>query len=299
MRTMEPVVIVEAEEEIAASLQPRQVAPRWMPRAFGIGATALVHLMLGMPMLLGVAAHRNRTPDGPGSVAWASRGERPDTMVLLDLSAVATTELETPSPQISAAGIAPEAFKLELASSDPRPPVELKPGEFEEADVASEAAGDPTGTAALFGRYMGQVSARIDRAWLRPRSAVSGGRFDCEARITQDHAGNVLDIELQQCGADERWRATLLAAIRRASPISSPPEPWLYSETLTLKFSAAQYVEGKSAEYLYEPAGRRVAMQGSESAQPAISLPPGPGDYELTNGDGRLVLKKHSAVKPR
>ena len=299
MRTMEPVVIVEGQEECAALLQPTRSAPRWTRRSIGVGATVLVHFMLAMPMVLGVAAHRNRTPDGPGSVAWASRGERSESMVLLDLSSTATTDFDAATPQISATGINPEEFRIELASNDPRPPAELKPEEFEAADVATEAAGDPTGTAALFGRYMGQVSARIERAWLRPRTAVSGGHFDCQARITQDRAGNVLDIELQECGADERWRATLLAAIRRASPISSPPEPWLYSATLTLRFSANQYVDGISAEYLYEPVDRRLAMQGAEGAQPAVMSPSAPGDYELTNSDGRLVLKKRSVTKPR
>jgi len=65
-----------------------------------------------------------------------------------------------------------------------------------------EADGDETrSTHLMFGRYLGQVSARIQRAWIRTRAARSrAARFACRVQIAQSmsrrRSGNVT---LQQC----------------------------------------------------------------------------------------------------
>lgn len=218
-------------------------------------------------------------------------------MLLLDLTGLASDSVEVQfEPLIEAVGIELEAQNKALASWDPNPPPVLNI-EAEEADISNEAVGDPAANAALFGRYMGQISARIERAWMRPRSAVAGGRFTCRARIAQDRSGKVLSVELQDCDEDAKWRKSLTSAIRRASPLSAPPEKRLFADTLTLAFSGEQYVPNRTSEHLYEPAPRRVAAVG----QPAKSLPKleGSGDFELTIvGDEVRWIRKATTTAP-
>ena len=65
--------------------------------------------------------------------------------------------------------------------------------------------GDENGHALMFGLYLGQVSARIQRAWIRPRSPVEGGSFACRVQIAQSMSGAVQEVTLQQCNGDLRW----------------------------------------------------------------------------------------------
>jgi hypothetical protein len=201
-------------------------------------------------------------------------------MVLLDLTSLTmNTPKENFDLQVESEGIELEDPKRALASWDPKPPAELKI-DAQEAEVSNKAVGDPAANAALFGQYMGQISARIERAWMRPRTAVEGGRFDCRVRIAQDRAGNVRSIEFQDCDADENWRRSLTSAILRASPLSAPPEQWLFAENLALAFSGEQYVPNQTSEHSYEPEPRRVSAVGQPSSVPILE---GSGDFELTN----------------
>src|SRR5689334_17289238 len=94
----------------------------------------------------------------------------------------------------------------------------------------------------MFGRYLGQISARISRAWMRPRSAIEGnGTFDCRVRIFQDHRGDVQEVELAGCTADSGWQLSLVRAIESASPLPAPPDPAVFSPTVTLDFESRAY----------------------------------------------------------
>ena len=55
------------------------------------------------------------------------------------------------------------------------------------------------GLAVLYGRYLGQIQARIERAWLRPRTAIGGDLLRCQVRIDQGRGGGVGPITLQRC----------------------------------------------------------------------------------------------------
>jgi hypothetical protein len=312
VRDTDVIVIGEhAPASLAASARPAQI-PLWPSRSIGLFATVLLHLFIAAPVVLGFAAHKSRpkTPDGVGSVAFASQGEQVESMILLDLSAFyASEEQDLKKPDMDAEGILLEELKLQLVSLDPKPPAELPIDQADLAETENVATGDPAGNAALFGRYMGQVSARIERAWMRPRTAIDGGRFECRARIIQDRQGNVGSIELQGCGTDETWRRSLTSAILRASPLSAPPEPWLFTDTVTLSFSADQYVAGKTPEYQYEPVTSRVAAlrptgqsaAGHEAPASVFeSLGAGQGDIELTitGSDVQVTKKKNSDATP-
>jgi hypothetical protein len=104
----------------------------------------------------------------------------------------------------------------------------------------------------LYGRYVGQISARIDRAWLRPRTPIGAASFSCRVRILQDTAGNVTEVTLEQCNGDTRWQLSLVHAIDSASPLPAPPDPDVFSRTLHLGFTAEAY-SGGLHEDQYEP----------------------------------------------
>jgi hypothetical protein len=298
MRRLEPlVVIVEEADGTVAPWRRRARLRELSSPAVGLAATVLFHLLVCAPLILGYSAQKNRPrPDEtPGSVAWNSEGSERESMVLLDLSALANSELDAGDvPDLQTEGIELEKLALALANSKTSPPPEIRIEDAADAESSSEPVGDPAGAAALFGRYMGQIASRIERAWMRPRSPVEGGRFDCRARISQDKRGRVLAIEFQDCGTDEAWRESLTSAILRSSPLSAPPEEWLFAETITLNFAADQYVAHETPAYLYEPQAKKLAQSSATLAKPA--MPDTAGDLELTIEGSEVKWRKVSSA---
>jgi len=106
----------------------------------------------------------------------------------------------------------------------------------------------------MFGRYMGQISARVERAWLRPRSVPPQGSFACRVQITQDKRGNVEEVTLERCTEDPRWQMSLVKAIQGASPFPAPPDPAVFSNLITLEFDSDVYVAGSNTQGFEAPA---------------------------------------------
>lgn len=128
-----------------------------------------------------------------------------------------------------------------------------------DADSVTHASGDDPGRAVMFGRYVGQISARIERAWMRPRTPIESGRFTCRARIVQDKTGVVQEVELRDCNGDARWQVSLARAIQSASPLPAPPNPSVFAKTLTLEFSSEPFIPGGDAEG-FEPQTRTAML---------------------------------------
>lgn len=102
-------------------------------------------------------------------------------------------------------------------------------------------------SARLQGIYSGQIQARIERVWRRPRSPIyenverdkpTDGKeyFQCQVQIVQDAAGNVQEVLVPDCNGSASWQKSLLAAIRQASPLPAPPDPAVFSRTVTINF---------------------------------------------------------------
>ena len=122
------------------------------------------------------------------------------------------------------------------------------------ADAPETAnTGDRTELALMLGRYAGQISARIERAWVQPQSpadgrAVTSGAsaergettgdqtFRCKVQIRQDARGNVEEVLLLACNGTEEWRHSLVVAINQASPLPAPPTPKVFTRALTMSF---------------------------------------------------------------
>lgn len=82
--------------------------------------------------------------------------------------------------------------------------------------------------------WLGQIAARIQRAWLRPPSAKPG--LDCMVYVTQVPGGAVTDVRVGECNGDGAVRESIQAAVLRASPLPPPPDPALFDRNLEIRF---------------------------------------------------------------
>ena len=122
---------------------------------------------------------------------------------------------------------------------------DLRPIHVNLPDSPSRNA-DP-GLAALYGRYLGQIHARIDRAWLRPRSAIGAPMFRCQVEVWQRRDGTVQTLTLQHCNGTTRWQQSLVQGIDDASPLPAPPDPAVFARRVVLHFQAVAYAPGQRA----------------------------------------------------
>ncbi|MHB8811831.1 MAG: TonB C-terminal domain-containing protein [Steroidobacteraceae bacterium] len=104
----------------------------------------------------------------------------------------------------------------------------------------------------MYGRYLGQIHARIDRAWRRPRTAIGAPIFQCQVQLDQDGLGRVQEITLLECNGGTPWQLSLVHAIEAASPLPAPPSPAVFTRYVLIAFRATAYSAGAPAE-LYEP----------------------------------------------
>lgn len=91
----------------------------------------------------------------------------------------------------------------------------------------------------LLAQYIGQIQARINRAWIRPPSAKAG--LKCVVIVTQVPGGEVTAVNVLECNADEAVRRSVEAAVLRASPLPEPSDPTLFDRTLRITFEPDKY----------------------------------------------------------
>ncbi len=258
----------------------------WASGTAAIGAT-VIHVSLIAPLVMATARHKPRLPDqiGAGASAQVASSELATSMTLVDLQQDSTSE-ESPLERLASEGIELPQSALMIASPEPTFAPDLDEDATEDRTM-TEAAGDTSGHAAMFGRYIGQINARIERAWLRPRDPIESGRFSCQTKIEQDANGKVLSIELRHCNGNVSWQQSLVSAIEHASPLPSPPIPSVFAGRLILNFGSNAYEAGISDERAYQPE-IRVAdanVQVAASNQQIESPTP-----ELTNFRGSIHL---------
>jgi hypothetical protein len=144
-----------------------------------------------------------------------------------------------PPPTLMAVSVTDAAPTLPSSISPPRP-------------SASGQTDDLSGLGTMYGRYLGQIHARIDRAWRRPRSAIGAPLFQCQVQLDQDSLGRVEQVTLLECNGDTSWQVSLVHAIEAASPLPAPPTPAVFAHHVLIAFRATAYTSGADAE-LYEP----------------------------------------------
>ena len=106
--------------------------------------------------------------------------------------------------------------------------------ETEAAETAAAARAAAARAASLLAQWAAAIQARVQRAWIRPASAVAG--LDCRVLVTQAPGGTVLSAEVRACNGDDSVRQSIEAAVFRASPLPPPPDPSLFERNIDLRF---------------------------------------------------------------
>jgi TonB C terminal len=235
----------------------------------GVVASVALHALLLAPVLFGGGLHHH-IPDARGTAANEDRPGADGALIVELISEVdgsSTASAQTPPivsllPSVSTS-IPPNA-------ADRVPPPELPDIETDrDARSSAAAPGDESLAAQLYGLYVHQISARIERAWMKPRMPIGAEVFSCQASILQDRAGQVREVTLNDCNGDERWKSSLVSAIRTASPLPAPPDPRVFTPRVVMEFRSLPFVEGGSPEG-FEPAPLVARAEPSLPAPTAV-----------------------------
>ena len=255
----------------------------------GMVATVLLHGLLFTPLVWG--GHHSHRIDPNDEGASASRQDvqaMASTLIVFQEDAMAI-HTSSDSEERDSRFILPTPHILPIAR--PRLPEPML-NWLDESDeqIASEADGDQSGHSLMFGRYMGQISARVERAWLRPRIVPKEGSFACRVQIQQDRRGMVLEVTLERCSEDLQWQASLVKAIEGAAPLPAPPDAAVFSNLLTLEFNSDAYVAGMSDQG-FEPIPQHAASApGNNPAERGTRLNTGIVERRVRS-DGSVDLR--------
>ena len=170
------------------------------------------------------------------------RGDSAMQVLMLENSAGKSATTRQPSPPtLTAIGMTDALLTQPLNTLPP--------------EASDSRSAQPDGHAAygeMSGRYLGQMRARIDRAWQRPRTAIGAPIFQCQVQVDQDRLGRVQEVTLLECNGGARWHLSLVHAIEAASPLPAPSDPAVFVHHVLLEFRAVAYSPSEPAE-LYEP----------------------------------------------
>jgi hypothetical protein len=246
--------------------RPRTDVPWIPPRRLVSLIAALVSFLLHALLLTGAmwGGHaRKGPPPQPQSLAASTAQSKDDpAMQLIVLDAGTNADSAgggaTPASPIPAPTLMPIAVTTPL----PQFAADFPDDIGSNSPNSTDSATDDIARSELYGRYMGQIDARIQRAWQRPRTPVGAPMFSCRVRIEQDTTGAVREVTLQRCNGDDRWQLSLVHAIESASPLPAPPDPGVFNRVIHLSFQAEPYSPSAATE-LYEP--ERIANLSAES----------------------------------
>jgi hypothetical protein len=240
-------------------------APRCFlsPALIGMLGTLLLHTMVIQSLPFGNREPKAKPPETPelADALSKSKDDSAESLALVTLPAMANSSEAATQSLVSSL---PDLSKIKIKS-----PVNIDPPTFlnlEMLALSEDQASDSTAEgvdtaelARLFGIYTGQIQARIDRAWRRPRTPVNENApgekptdanesFKCEAQIVQDAKGNVQEILLPRCNGSAAWQRSLVLAIQQASPLPAPPSTKVFTQSITLTFVGLSYIQGASNE---------------------------------------------------
>jgi hypothetical protein len=258
-------------QNLSPTLLPKKRARRiFIPSAyFGVLGTLLLH---GLAMHSLPIGHSSRTkpPEAQEPTAARSGSKIGESLVVFTLPATAGSDqiaARNPTwPQLDNKKLK----MIAVAAIDPPvlPNLTLPLSEDQSAKPA-ERNGDVAEQAQLFGLYTGQILARIERVWRRPRSPVNESNstatasvaesFQCQVQIVQDLHGNVQEVLLLACNGSHEWQRSLVVAIQQASPLPAPPSETVFNQSVTLNFLGLQFAPGSPGDE-YELPPRNLAQ---------------------------------------
>jgi hypothetical protein len=265
-------------------------------RELGLAGTLSLHGLLVHFLVLGSVLHQPRPPEPQGAGAHRIESAKPvEEFVIVTLNSDHRREDTDPLKQT--ASFAPALNKPSITGFLPDfPPIDVAAAE-ETASQPSANAGDPEVRALMLGRYTAQISARIARAWIRPRTTVNDsehfprsktalnavppaadGTFSCLVQIRQDALGNVQEVLLLQCNGTATWQRSLVIAINQSSPLPAPPTPSVFTGAVNIAFEAQEYRPGmppegyeielkQEAQMVKPPSGSALSSSGNQPSQ--------------------------------
>lgn len=220
----------------------------------GLLTSVVIHVVLIQAIVMGGGAVSSpRVREGLGANSYGSPDEATTTLYFVEDSSV--TDVPDPSlSQLASAGKVLQSLGVTIISVDPSIDAALKDSNLEQPTLSmdEQSAGEREARAALFGRYVSQIQARIERAWVRPRAPIGDESFDCQVQVVQGKRGEVQEVALQRCNGSAPWQLSLVRAIERASPLPAPPDDAVFSPSILMSFRAYPYAPGSEQE-LYEP----------------------------------------------
>jgi hypothetical protein len=228
------------------------------PTLIGIIATLLLHAMFIQTLAFGGRGVKSKPPEIQQASSLSKSGESDKELILLSLPTTNNSNQTTSQPTMSSL---PNLAKMKVSISIGQDlPQSL---DFETLALSEDqpsypatAGADGTEQARLYGIYTGQIQARIDRVWRRPRTPINkenalgsdSESFQCEAQIVQDTRGNVQEILLPRCNGSSVWQHSLVMAIQQASPMPAAPDAKVFRTSITLSFVGLAYRQGESEE---------------------------------------------------
>lgn len=261
--TSRTIAVSEWSESQSPVIREKQ-SPRWFwpPSVIGLVGTVALHTLVLQSALIGTLAHKIRRPDTqqPGSSLKITDAKPAESLVFIDLpkTASANNEIDQSLAYLRAAI---KNTPIAVIPPDPSPSLDIETLalEDEKPSTSSVDSGDGTERVRLFGIYTGQIRARVERIWRRPRSPVNehasltnsantGESFQCQVQIVQDVDRNVQEVLLPRCNGSSAWQRSLVLAIQQASPLPAPPSPTVFSHSIGLSFIGLPYVTGASEE---------------------------------------------------
>jgi hypothetical protein len=254
-------------------------------RIIGVDGTLLLHTLALYCALPSTRANRSHSFDisSLGSTLEKSEPAPSDTLVLIELPISGKSDRDRPA-ETPAAGAAANQILVAVIRPEPSQMMDVEAMQIEsQNDEASKApldSGNGAEFARLYGIYSGQIQARVERAWYRPRTPVNEGDrglnaatkaeyFRCQARIIQDSGGNVQDVLLPRCNGSIAWQRSLVTAIRQSSPLPAPPNPKVFSPAVILEFTGYPYGAGVPDEGYERAPIRPMQTQSSINASSA------------------------------
>jgi hypothetical protein len=235
----------------------------WRAACIAALSSVAVHVAFIEVVLWQEGGHATHLPnsEGLGANLITADEEPTATLILIEDPGVGEAE-ENPLEKMASAGKVLQNLQLTIITPQPSLDIASDANDTQEAaDESDAASADRQAQAALFGRYLGQIQARVERVWRRPRVSPGVDGFDCHIQLRQTRTGEVAEVTLLDCGSELNWQLSLVRAIEGASPLPAPPDPSVFAESLQLKFHSAGYDAGGSEEG-FEPT--RSASAGAQ-----------------------------------
>ncbi|HUQ09454.1 MAG TPA: cell envelope integrity protein TolA [Steroidobacteraceae bacterium] len=105
--------------------------------------------------------------------------------------------------------------------------------------LEAEERGNAARNSAEANRWYASIVAKIERAWIKPPSAVPG--VTCVVLVSQVPGGEVTSVRVSSCSvSDAALRESVEAAVYRASPLPTPPQGVPFERNLELTFAPNQ-----------------------------------------------------------